>query len=161
MPSGRTHLRIEAVLLFGWTALAGYLLSIRILSVDLVVAFVLAYGFSMLFLSPDLDLARSRASRRWGVARVIWLPYALLFRHRGLSHHPLVGPLTRIVYLASLSALAWVIVLLVSGRPARILLPSLEILGATLAGFYLPNVTHVTADAVVSIWRRRRAARRL
>ena len=161
MPSGRTHLRIEAILLFGWTALAGYLLSIRSLSVDHVVAFVLAYAFSMLFLSPDLDLARSGASRRWGAARLIWAPYAALFRHRGLSHHPLVGPLTRILYLGLIGVLAWTVVLVVSGRPARILTPSLAILGAALAGLYLPNATHIAADRVVSAWRRGRRKRRL
>ena len=82
MPSGRVHLKIEAGLLFGWTGLGGYLLAVRAVTVEMVVSFVLAYGFSMLFLSPDLDLARSRASGRWGKARWLWTPYALVFRLR-------------------------------------------------------------------------------
>jgi uncharacterized metal-binding protein len=28
-----------------------------------------------------------------------WLPYSMLFKHRGISHWPLVGTLTRLIYL--------------------------------------------------------------
>ncbi|MGB9862004.1 MAG: DUF2227 family putative metal-binding protein, partial [Candidatus Bipolaricaulaceae bacterium] len=48
----------------------------------------LAYLLGSLFLSPDLDLWGSRATRRWGILRFLWRPYSFLFRHRGLSHHP-------------------------------------------------------------------------
>gem|GEM_PF-1590370 len=88
MPSGRAHLKIEAGLLFGWTALAGYLLSRSAITPEAVVSFTVAYALSMLFLSPDLDLARSRATRRWGIARWLWVPYALVFRHRGRARLP-------------------------------------------------------------------------
>jgi len=160
MPSGRTHLKIEAILLFGWTALAGYLLSIQAVTVDAVIAFVLAYAFSMLFLSPDLDLARSRASRRWGFARVLWLPYALLFRHRGLSHSPLLGPLTRILYLLAIALLVLLLVALISRRPIGVVLPPGHVVLASLVGLYVPNVTHVTADTIGSAAKRSRSRRR-
>jgi uncharacterized metal-binding protein len=161
MPSGRTHLRIEAALLFGWTALAGYLLSVRAVRVESVVAFVLAYAFSMLYLSPDLDLARSRASRRWGVGRWLWVPYALIFKHRGLSHHPLLGPLTRVLYLAAIVAMALLLLFSAAGRPIGIARPSSSIVLGALLGLYVPNVTHITADRLVSRWRGRRPRRRL
>lgn len=161
MPSGRTHLRIEAALLFGWTALAGYLLARRGVTVEGVVAFVLAYAVSMLFLSPDLDLARSRASKRWGIARPLWLPYALLFRHRGVSHHPIFGPLTRVMYLGGICVVAVLILATAIGRPARIPIPSIEIVLAAVAGLYAPNVAHIAADRLASAWRTRHRRRRL
>ncbi len=49
--------------------------------------FLSAYLFSSLFLSPDLDLHNSRATKRWGIARIFWLPYSWVFRHRAVSHH--------------------------------------------------------------------------
>jgi len=67
--------------------------------------FVAGYLVGTFWLTPDLDLATSRASRRWGVLRVFWLPYAWLFPHRGLSHRPFLGALTRVLYLAALAGL--------------------------------------------------------
>jgi len=161
MPSGRVHLKIEAGLLFGWTALAGFLLASRVISVEGVIAFVLAYAFSALFLSPDLDLARSRAFRRWGLARWLWIPYALLFRHRRLSHHPILGFVTRLAYLGAMIVVVGAVAVVVIGRPVRVGVPSAEALLATAVGAYLPNLTHVLVDRVVSGWRRRFAKRRL
>jgi len=160
MPSGKTHLKIEAGLLFGWTALTGYLMATGTIEPAAVVAFTLAYAVSMLLLSPDLDLARSRAFRRWGPVRWIWIPYALLFRHRRLSHHPIFGPLTRVLYLGGICAIAAAIVVLSMGRPLRIVAPPAEILLAVVLGLYIPNLTHILADRVVSRWRSRRRKRR-
>jgi uncharacterized metal-binding protein len=67
--------------------------------------FAVGYLVGTFWLTPDLDLATSRPSRRWGILRVIWLPYAWLFPHRGLSHRPLLGALTRVLYLAALAGL--------------------------------------------------------
>jgi len=161
MPSGRVHLRIEAGLLFGWTAVAGFLLASRVVPVEGVIAFVLAYAFSMLFLSPDLDLARSRAFRRWGLARWLWIPYALLFRHRRLSHHPILGFVTRLVYLGAMIVVVGAAVVVAIGRPMRVGAPPAEVLLAIAVGAYLPNLTHILADRVVSGWRKRFARRRL
>ena len=161
MPSGRAHLKIEAGLLFGWTALAGYLLSKNAITPEVVVSFTLAYALSMLFLSPDLDLARSCATRRWGIARWIWIPYALVFRHRGLSHHPLLGPLTRIAYLGLVLAILVAGLVVAVGRPLRMTVPSAVVLLGALVGLYVPNLTHILADCVDSAWRRRGSRRRL
>ena len=109
MPSGKTHLRIELAALvavvggglalnraYGWMKWEE--------AQTLLPAFVAAYLFSSLLLSPDLDLARSGPQSRWGLFRALWLPYAGLFRHRGLSHNPLFGPLSRAAYLGILLA---------------------------------------------------------
>ena len=161
MPSGSAHLKIEAGLLFGWTGLAGYLLSERAITVKMILSFVLAYAFSMLFLSPDLDLARSCAAGRWGSARWLWAPYALIFRHRGLSHHPLLGPLTRILYLGVGAGALFAAVFVLIGEAVRIVVPPAGLLLSVLVGLYVPNLTHILADRATSAWRKRRARRRL
>ena len=64
---------------------------------------------SGVLISPDLDMANRTISEtvviRWlGVLgylwMVLWKPYACLHKHRGISHVPLIGTLTRVVYLA-------------------------------------------------------------
>ncbi|MGQ9463979.1 MAG: DUF2227 family putative metal-binding protein [Candidatus Fervidibacter sp.] len=67
--------------------------------------FAAGYLVGTFWLTPDLDLTTSRPLRRWGVLRLFWLPYAWLFPHRGLSHRPFLGALTRVLYLASLAGL--------------------------------------------------------
>ncbi len=58
-----------------------------------------------LWLSPDLD-TKSKCWNRWGLFRVIWLPYRKFIPHRSaLSHSPFLGTTIRMSYL-----LAWWIV---------------------------------------------------
>ncbi len=159
MPSGRTHLRIETVLLAGWTFVAAILVRGGWVDEPEMAAFVIGYLFSMLLLSPDLDLATSDATRRWGPLRWLWAPYAAAFRHRRLSHHPLFGPITRIAYVG---LLAWggFAVYTVAGRGVspQLVLPGRMTL-AVLVGLYLPNLIHIAADGLHSL--RDRLHRRL
>lgn len=54
---------------------------------------------------PDLDI-QSRQYTRWGVFRIVWLPYRVVFRHRSrLSHGLLFGTLIRVIYFAGVLAL--------------------------------------------------------
>ncbi len=67
-------------------------------------ALLAAGAASALILSPDLDnsysMARLRLTRRGGlVAQAWWMVYDHLFRHRGLSHTPVIGTLTRLTWL--------------------------------------------------------------
>ncbi len=57
-------------------------------------------------LSPDLDLAEQNvdSKRNWGFLGFLWVPYGMMFSHRGLSHTWIVGPLTRVLYLGVLLA---------------------------------------------------------
>jgi uncharacterized metal-binding protein len=64
--------------------------------------------FSGIFISPDLDIPTRTVSETtllrwsWGVGYLwiaLWYPYAILFRHRGISHCLVVGTCTRLLYL--------------------------------------------------------------
>lgn len=102
MPSGRVH---EAVNLLALPA-AVYFLPESLPKLP----FAMGYFVGTFWLTPDLDLATSRPSRRWGMLRLFWLPYAWLFPHRGLSHRPLLGAFTRLLYLVGLAGIVlWVL----------------------------------------------------
>jgi len=152
VPSGTIHLRIEATCLLGWVGVGAYLLVRGAISYPPLAGFVASYLFSMFFLSPDLDLPQSRPFRRWGIFRWFWIPYARLFRHRGLSHRFFLGPLTRVLYLTAIVGLSGLLLSLAGLRIAPSV-PSWRILIAVGFGFYLPNLTHILADRGGSAWR--------
>ncbi|MEW6420414.1 MAG: metal-binding protein, partial [Deinococcota bacterium] len=109
MPSGRVHNLINIA---AYSVLAaGVLVAARqsLLTVTPVQAlhFTLGFFIGTFLLSPDLDLAEGRvdSKRRWGLLGFLWVPYGILFSHRGLSHTWLLGPLTRLAYLGVIAAL--------------------------------------------------------
>ncbi len=115
-----------------------------------LLAFSLSYTLASFLLSPDLDLRRAAAGRRWGPLRVIWIPYSLLFRHRGLSHSLLWGPLTRMGYLLGLTAAGWFAVMCMWGAPCAV--PALNVyLPALTVGLYVPHTLHVLMDKACSL----------
>ncbi len=161
MPSGKTHLKIEWMFLVLWAAgvvtlvLQGYATQLQAL------LFVAAYVFSMLFLSPDLDLSDSRAYDRWGVLRWLWLPYAWAFRHRQTSHHLLWGPVSRVAYIGVLALGGTLVYLAITGDPGPRLHVSAGILMPICVGVYLPNVEHILADRIATSAKRAHRRRRL
>ena len=136
-------------------AVGCYLSQAGLVSGAYVGVFLGAYLFSSLFLSPDLDLKGSDSFRRWGIARVIWVPYARLFRHRALSHHIILGPLTRIAYLGGIVSFVLIAILHFTGWQVRFSVPQWPVIAALLCGLYLPNQIHTVADAIWSSLRRR------
>lgn len=71
------------------------------------------------FLSPDLDMEQRTVSETLLYRlhplvgfpfRAFWFPYAKLFTHRGVSHWPLVGTVTRLAYIAVWAAAVWLVV---------------------------------------------------
>ena len=149
MPSGKTHTAVE---LFLWPGLtAGYYALLQP-SWEELALFSGAYLFSSLLLSPDLDLHKNLARRRWGPLGFIWTPYSKFFKHRGISHSLVLGPLTRLVYLglvfgAVLLGLSYAGFALPQEFPVQVGQQTLLALGA---GLYLPNVLHVLLDKIVS-----------
>lgn len=146
MPSGRHHLQLELFLL----PLA--LIGLRLLGQDWpgLLAFGAAYLFSSLWLSPDLDLRSNDARRRWRLLGFIWIPYTKVFKHRGLSHNLLLGPLTRIGYLFLLGFLVVFLLYCCGLRVNLHLQVSKGILGIIAIGLYLPNALHILYDRLAS-----------
>jgi uncharacterized metal-binding protein len=154
MPSGRTHLVIEAGILSA-LAVAGIVLVCKgSLPTESLLAFLGGFAFSMVFLTPDLDLVRSRPTRRWGRLSILWWPYAKIFRHRGVSHHIVWGPVTRIAYLTALAAATAVGIGALLGRSVSFGEPHANV-WAILVGVYVPNIVHTVVDAVATPHRRR------
>jgi uncharacterized metal-binding protein len=82
-------------------AAAAYVLKTQnLIDMNSLVLSGVAFTFSTLFLSPDLDLNYSNPARNWGPLRILWWPYSLFFKHRGLSHSILFSSFTRLSYFA-------------------------------------------------------------
>ncbi len=161
MASGKTHLKIETFLLAYWGAMAGILIVKGYLPTRHASLFLSGYVFSMLMLSPDLDLTESSAAQRWGCLAWMWRPYALAFRHRRLSHHLVLGPLTRMAYVAAWTMLLLVLFRAATGGSRPVFRASPEDLAALACGIFLPNIEHVIVDRVWSRCRRTRRRPRL
>ena len=172
MPSGRIHNLINTLTLVGLGGVAGYVHQQNILRMEpgAVVAFAGAFLAGTYLLSPDLDLAEQNVSSKtnWGWLGFLWVPYGWVFSHRGLSHTWLVGPLTRLFYLALLLALPvfllrdpilYVQLKEISRGPIYDLLQSfkrfwlhpavaLNTLTALGLGYYVSQWLHLIADGV-------------
>jgi uncharacterized metal-binding protein len=153
MPSGRAHEAINLTLLGLGGAL--YLAQGGSPEEPRALAFLLGYLTGTFLLSPDLDLAEKgvRAQGRWGVLGALWRPYGWLFRHRGLSHTWILGPLTRLGYLLLLLFLLYGLLKGVAafmGASLALALPPLpkEVLLFGLLGYYLSQWLHLVADGI-------------
>ncbi|MGY4706823.1 DUF2227 family putative metal-binding protein [Candidatus Bipolaricaulota sp. J31] len=146
MPSGKVHLAFELATLPLWTT-AGVFLGV---GWDEIVVFTAAYAGASLLLSPDLDLAESVVTRRWGPLRILWWPYTAAFKHRGLSHSIVFGPLTRVLYLGFLAACVWAALYLGLGLRVGWQLPPPGSVLAFFTGIYLTNLLHVVLDRLGS-----------
>ena len=119
--------------------------------------FLLSYLVGTFLVTPDLDLAKNsvRAKSHWGILGLLWVPYGKLFRHRGLSHSWVVGPLTRLLYMGLITSVFIVIVMALSSyfgfelRIAGRLSESCELLSlGALSGYFLSQWLHLLADGI-------------
>ncbi len=90
MASGRTHDIINLV------ALPPFL---YYLNPSDFIGFTAGYLVGTFFLSPDNDLYHSIPNKRWKFLKFIWKPYVKLFSHRGLSHMPILGIISKLLYI--------------------------------------------------------------
>ncbi len=152
MPSGKTHTRFELLL---FPVFAGaYYYSLQPSWTELAL-FASAYLLVSLFLSPDLDLHKNSSKRRWGPLGFIWRPYSTLFKHRGISHSRIFGPLTRLAYLGII-----IYGVLYGLNYAGVALPkdplawlTEDLLLVLAAGIYLPNILHVLLDQTADLFK--------
>jgi uncharacterized metal-binding protein len=143
MPEGKLHERFN-LLLGGAFALAG-----TTLGLDWNHPFwsgaAAGYLVGTLLVTPDVDhypRYRTRPVQGWGRLGFVWVFYGLLFRHRGLSHNWLLGPLTRVVYLSPLLLLLGLLLERLG------LTPPLGALWGGLAGYYLSQWLHLWLDGI-------------
>ncbi len=151
MPSGKTHAAVE--LFLGPFFVAGFYYLFKPSWPELLL-FAGAYLLASLLLSPDLDLRHNSSRRRWGLLGFLWIFYYKIFKHRGLSHSLILGPLTRLAYLGLVFALVLVGLgalgfALPQGTPLWLTERAWLTLGA---GLYLPNILHVLLDRIVSLF---------
>lgn len=164
MPSGRTH---EAINLTSFGVVAGSYAWARsagltdrygtLLASETALVFAVSFLIGTFFITPDLDLAYGRVQARnnWGLLGRLWVPYGRMFRHRGWSHSWVVGPLTRLIYLALIALiLSWgaSILALYFGYTFRIEVALgenwQELAIGALAGYYLSQWLHLIADGI-------------
>jgi uncharacterized metal-binding protein len=93
--SGKRHDLSIAVMLLPLTAIEVIILkdwrSISIVTISFLIGGT--------WLSPDIDLKQSRPSQRLSFLSGLWYPYRKLSGHRGFSHIPILGTLSRIFYI--------------------------------------------------------------
>lgn len=157
MPSGKTHTRIDLLLLIVMMGIAGYFWS------DLTDAFgrdefaeygaifVVAYLFGTFLLSPDMDLNTSDPMKNWGLLRLLWRPYANVFKHRGISHMPILGTLTRVIYIVLLVYVVFAVANALFDLRWALSLQNLKDVDRVavvwgLCGLCLPDIFHIAAD---------------
>ncbi|MDO4262880.1 MAG: metal-binding protein [Deinococcus sp.] len=155
MPSGRVHnsinMAVYAVLAAGaiWASREGLVT----LTQTQTLHFSLGFLAGTFLLSPDLDLSEQgvNSKRNWGFLGPLWVPYGMVFSHRGLSHTWLIGPLTRLAYLAILVFL--VVGVLCTFWPG-VQLPALpdpiewKVLVPVTSGYFLSQWLHLIADGI-------------
>lgn len=149
MPGGKTHETINiavVVLLAGLSCLMMWEengLAVRYLNIYTVSVFSISYLFATFFLSPDLDI-ESKSYKRWGVLKIIWWPYKVIFKHRGFSHNPVIGPLSIVINLAVVVA---VLLLLMGVDLHRV---PLRFTLVAMAGIVLSMEVHIVSDLLIS-----------
>jgi len=106
-----------------------------------------AFLLGGLWLSPDLDTC-SRPSRRWGPLALLWWPYRHVVRHRGwLSHTPLLGTLTRLLYLGALALMTLTIGHWAGGPHPSVMLSGLQQLWLDERPLLITAVVAIEASA--------------
>jgi len=120
-------------------------------------AFLVSYLVGTFLVTPDLDLAKNsvRAKSHWGLLGLLWVPYGKLFRHRGLSHSWILGPLTRLLYMGLITIFFIVIAMALTSYFGFELHVAVRLgqsweplsLGA-LSGYFLSQWLHLLADGI-------------
>lgn len=165
MPNFRAHTTINLIALAGvsYTAVERYDVSPAVVGVAAA-----SFTVATFLLSPDLDLKHSSPSRNWGPLKLLWRPYQMLFKHRGLSHSLIFSSLSRLVYLGVVAFVAMVLWRMGNGASADSVAESAafipdvarSVLGAhgdqlatAAAGVALSDACHIVTDRLVSALR--------
>lgn len=142
MPGYNTHRRFNYAVLFIVAALF-YFRDIKIF--DPFQFLILGAGFyaGTEFITPDLDI-QSRAIKRWGVFRILWYPYMILFEHGKSSHNIIYGAFVRLLYISAI--ILGVYYLLFSALPSEVMILPLDYVLTFITGIIIANGLHVILD---------------
>ncbi|WP_445475665.1 metal-binding protein [Methanococcoides methylutens] len=154
MPGGKTHDTINIAVIIVILAGLSYLtmweeneIALRYLDIYTISIFSISYLFATFFLSPDLDI-ESKPYKRWKIFKVLWWPYKVIFKHRGFSHNPILGPLSIVINLALIVA----VVLLLMGIELHTV--PLRFIVVAMAGMVLSMEVHIISDFIISKMKR-------
>ncbi len=167
MPSGKTHDKITwfTALPMAWI---GWMISHELSVTALLAA---CFLFAGLMFSGDLD-TKSVQYKRWGWFRWIWIPYRKLVPHRSpFSHGPVLGVLTRLLYLSVWVALLFATLTRVAlaldqaqlaeqgfglAKQTAVFFQNPVYVGVGFVGLWLGGFSHTLADEIVSMLKRLR-----
>lgn len=115
-----------------------------------IAIFAGVFTYSTLFMNPDLDLANS--IKLFSIRGFLTLPfrsYAKIFKHRGLSHHIVLGSLSRILWLGVWGALIFLIVYKILPNPSslyRFYLKNQSIMHTIFFAICIADWSHLLLD---------------
>lgn len=137
MPAYRTHVRFNILIALPLSLLV--LAHFQGGTAERLTSFAGTFIYGTLFLHPDLDLARQvKLFSLKGLLTLPFRPYSYLFSHRGISHWPLVGTLTRVGWAYGILAfLGYAFPSLSSSETAFL-----------LGGFVAADLFHIALDRV-------------
>ncbi len=156
MASGRTHDIINLV------ALPPFL---YYLHPSDFIGFTAGYLVGTFFITPDNDLYHSLPNKRWKFLKFIWKPYVKLFSHRGLSHMPILGMISKLLYIFIIAVIFVLILKLIFhfsfAEGEKFLNSSLESISfkevilspfsiSFFVGLILAEMVHITTDIFYS-----------
>lgn len=166
MSDGKTHARASVGMIIFTIILAGLATSSVSMAIDRGLAAGVIIGTILGWLMPpDLDLPQRTEDEH----RIInlnpflgwlwvgfWASYGQMFRHRGLSHVPVLGTITRIFWLFR-HIIAYILVtmlfsyvgLITINASIEIQFISIKVLFGILIGWVLQDFVHLALDGVL------------
>lgn len=145
MSSGKAHDR-SIVFMLAPVSIAAFIYMPQFIHLQIAPAIAIAgYISGGVWFSPDLDLKQSYPSQRMGIFSCLWKPYRKLSGHRGFSHIPIVGTLSRMAYL---TIPAFIFAYINQYDPSKILWDNTEILKSLFIGLEISCLIHLAMDYV-------------
>ena len=160
MALGKSHDRFNFVMAFIFLF---YLLHLQ-LDYLFCSFFILGWIYSTFYFSPDSDIV---PKRRLGILRMFFYPYSMFFKHRGSSHHLILGTLVRALYSFMLIYLGiWILYRfeIITRHPNDVFLffskynitkVEYKLITWFFIGMFLADACHIFLDKVTSMFKRR------
>ncbi len=143
MPDYNTH-RVFNYLTFLVISVLLFKLQVVITDMKLFLALGVGFYIGTDFITPDLDI-ESKAIKRWGRLKFIWLPYKWLFKHGQSSHNILYGAVVRIMYFSII--ILGLYYLLFRSLPPETMISSVYVF-IFLIGIITANALHIILDVL-------------